>query len=164
MMLRARSSSIAAAVLAALGLILLIWFPLHAQLTRRIKTSNFTWPEYYDQPISATNPTNRLKLLLRGAQAQYLSNDVVAITTARLEHYPPSGRGTNLLALSPFCHFDSDAHTVTGTGRVDIAADDGKIAVQGHTGFRFDMTNYVLDVSNRTRTVLRRTLMNPTNR
>lgn len=150
--------------LGALSVGALLLLSAHAQFSSGIKTKNFTYTEFYDQPISATNPTNRLKLLLRGAQGRYLSNNLAAITTARLEHFPPTGRGTNLIAITPFCVLDLDAHSVSSTNRMDIAVDDGKLTVRGDTGFHFEMTNYILHVSNRTRTVLRQGLMNMTNR
>ena len=93
-------------------------------------------------------------MLLRGAVGEYYSNNISGITTARLEHYPESGKGTNLVAITPFCLLDVDAHTVNSTARVDIVANDGAITVHGDTGFHFDMTNHVLYVSNRNRTVI----------
>jgi hypothetical protein len=129
-----------------------------AAISRNIRTKNFTFPQYYEQTISADNPTNRLKTLLRGAIGQFISNDVYGITTARLEHYPASGLGTNLVALTPYCLLDRENRTVTSTARVDIAASDGVINVHGDTGFYYHMTNQVLIVSNRSRTVIRRGL------
>ncbi|MEY2407669.1 MAG: hypothetical protein QOF48_339 [Verrucomicrobiota bacterium] len=130
------------------------WLPLQGQLSKNIKTKNFNYPEFYEHTIAPGNPTNRMKLLLRGSLGQYLSNSVSGITTARLEHYPESGKGTNLIAVSPFCLLDADAHTVYSTGRVDIAANDGAITIHGDNGFHFDMTNHVLYVSNHNRTVI----------
>src|SRR5438552_7222561 len=127
-------------VLAAVGL---LWLPLHGQLSRNIKTKNFSYPEFYEHTIAPGNPTNRMKMLLRGALGQYVSNDLWAVTTARLEHYPESGKGTNLVAISPFCILDSGEHTVCSTGRIDIVANDGAITIHGDTGFHFDMTNQV---------------------
>ena len=132
----------------------LFWLPLQAQLSRNIKTKNFSYPEFYPHTIAPDNPTNRMKMLLRGALGQYISNDLWGVTTTRLEHYPESGKGTNLVAISPFCLLDSGAHTVCSTGRIDIVANDGAITIHGDTGFLFDMTNHVLQVSNRNRTVI----------
>ena len=137
--------------LAAIGLFCL---PLLGQLSRNIKTKNFSYPEFYEHTISPDNPTNRLKLLLRGALGQYYSNSLSGVTTARLEHYPESGKGTNLVAITPYCLLDSGAHTVCSTARIDIVANDGAITVHGDTGFYFDMTNQVLIISNHNRTVI----------
>jgi hypothetical protein len=134
----------------------------HAQLRRNIQTKNFSFPQYYEQTISPDNPTNRLKILLRGAIGQFISNDLYGVTTARLEHYPASGKGTNLVALTPYCLLNTDERTVTSTARVDIAAKDGLINVRGDTGFYYHMTNQVLIVSNRNRTVIRRGLFEKT--
>ena len=140
--------------LLALAVISLLGLPLFGQLSRNIKTKNFSYPEFYEHTIAPDNPTNRMKMLLRGALGQYYSNDISGITTARLEHYPESGKGTNLVAITPYCLLNSAAHTVCSTARVDIAANDGAITIHGDTGFHFDMTNQVLYVSNHNRTVI----------
>jgi hypothetical protein len=132
---------------------------VRAQFTKYARTKNFIWTEHYDRPISPGNPTNALKVLIRGAEGQYLSNDQVRITTARIEHYPLGGKGTNLIAITPICLFDPDAHTLTSTDRVDIVARDGAITVNGSAGFRFDTTNTILHVSNRVRTTIQGNLL-----
>ncbi len=132
-----------------------------AQLSKYARTKNFRYTEHYDRPISPGNPTNALKVLIRGAEGQYLENDQVRITTARIEHYPLSGKGTNLIAITPICLFDPDAHTLTSTDRVDIVARDGAITVNGSAGFRFDTTNMILHVSNRVRTTIQGNLLKP---
>ena len=132
-----------------------IWLPLEAQLSRNIKTKDFSFPVFYGHTIAPDNPTNRMKFLLRGALGQYYSNTVSGITTARLEHYPESGKGTNLVAITPFCLFDSGVHTVSSaTNRIDLVGNDGAITIHGDKGFHFDMTNNVLYVSNHSRTVI----------
>ena len=156
-MKRSRMAGWLLTLMLALAAALLLPFA-RAQLRQNIRTKNFTFPQYYDQTISADNPTNRLKLLLRGAIGQFISNDVYGITTARMEHYPASGKGTNLVALTPYCLLNTDDRTVISTARVDIAANDGLITVHGDTGFYYHMTNQVLIVSNRNRTVIRRGL------
>ena len=132
----------------------LLGLPLQAQLRRDLKTKDFTYPEFYPHTISPDNPTNRMKLLLRGAEGRYYSNTLVGITTARLEHYPESGKGTNLVAITPFCVLDSAAHMVSSTNWIDLIANDGVIKIHGERGFLFDMTNQFLYVSNRSRTVI----------
>lgn len=156
-MRRHRSFVCAASGLALLALMFAL-SPAGAQLRQNIRTKDFAFPQYYDREISPNNPTNRLKLLLRGAVGQLVSNDLYGVTTARLEHYPFSGKGTNLVALTPYCLLNTDDRTVTSTARVDITANDGMITVHGDTGFFFDMTNQVLIVSNRNRATIRHSL------
>jgi hypothetical protein len=134
---------------------------VRAQITKYARTKNFRWTEHYDRPISPGNPTNAVKVLLRGAEGQYLTNDQWRITTARVEHYPLNGKGTNLIAITPICLFDPEAHTLTSTDRVDIIARDGAIVVNGSAGFRFDTTNTILHVSNRVRTTIQGNLLKP---
>ena len=132
-----------------------------AQLSKYARTKDFRYTEHYDRPIAPGNPTNAMKVLIRGTEGQYLDNDQVRITTARIEHYPMTGKGTNLVAITPVCLFDPNAHTLTSTDRVDIVARDGAIVVNGSAGFRFEMTNTILHVSNRVRTTLRGSLLKP---
>jgi hypothetical protein len=140
--------------LLALAALSLLWLSVQGQLSKNIKTKNFIYPEFYPHTIGPDNPTNRMRLLLRGALGQYISNDLWGVTTARLEHYPESGKGTNLVAISPFCLLDSGEHTVSSTGRIDLVANDGALTIHGDTGFHFDLTNHVLHVSNHNRTVI----------
>jgi hypothetical protein len=132
---------------------------VRAQISRFARTKNFVWTEHYDRPMSPGNPTNALKVLIRGAEGQGLQGDQVRITTARIEHYPLTGKGTNLVAITPVCLFDPDTHTLSSTDRVDIIARDGAVVVNGSAGFRFDMTNSTLHVSNRVRTTIQGSLL-----
>ncbi|MGH8247074.1 MAG: hypothetical protein ACREUU_11675 [Gammaproteobacteria bacterium] len=158
MILRRTSSRLLATLAVACMAALWISFG-RAQISKYARTKDFRYTEHYDRPIAPGNPTNALKVLIRGAQGQYLPNDQVRITTARIEHYPETGKGTNLVANTPLCLFDPNARTLTSTDRVDIIARDGAIVVDGSAGFRFDMTNTILHVSNRVRTTIQGSLM-----
>ena len=149
-----RTSSRLLVALAVGSMAVLLVSIVRAQITKYARTKNFRYTEHYDRPISPGNPTNALKVLLLGAEGQYLPDDQVRITTARIEHYPVTGKGTNLMAITPQCLFDPYAHTLTSTDRVDIIARDGAIVVNGSGGFRFDMTNTTLHVSNRVRATI----------
>ncbi len=149
------------AALAVASMAALLVSITRAQLSKYARTKNFRYTEHYDRPISPGNPTNALKVLIRGAEGQYLENDQVRITTARIEHYPLTGKGTNLIAITPICLFDPNEHTLNSTDRVDIIARDGAIVVNGSAGFRFDMTNATLHVSNRVRTTIQGYLLKP---
>jgi len=130
-----------------------------AQISKFARTKDFRYTEHYDKPIAPGNPTNALKVLMRGAEGQYLPDDQVRITAARIEHYPFTGKGTNLIAITPICLFDPNKHTLTSTDRVDIIARDGAIVVNGSAGFRFETTNTTLHVSNRVRTTIQGSLL-----
>ena len=146
-------------VLAVASTAALLVFVAPAQLSKYARTKDFRYTEHYDRPIAPGNPTNALKVLVRGTEGQYLDNDLVRITTARIEHYPITGKGTNLVANTPLCLFDPNARTLTSTDRVDIIARDGAIHVNGNAGFRFDTTNSILHVSNRVRTTIQGSLL-----
>jgi hypothetical protein len=156
-----RSSSRILIALAVAAMAVWLLSIARAQLTKYARTKDFRYSEHYDRPIAPGNPTNALKVLLRGAEGQYLENDRVRITTARIEHYPMTGKGTNLVAITPSCLFDPNAHTLSSTDRVDIIARDGAIVVNGSAGFRFDVTNNTLHVSNRFRTTIQGNLLMP---
>lgn len=132
------------------------------QVSKYARTKDFRYTEHYDRPIAPDNPTNAVKVLVRGAEGQFIENDQVRLTTARIEHYPMNGKGTNLIAITPICLFDPNAHTLASTDRVDIIARDGAIVVNGNAGFRFDTTNTTLHVSNRVRTTIQGSLLKST--
>lgn len=160
MSLRRTSCRLTAALAVAFMAVLLDSITF-AQLSKYARTKNFIWTEHYDRPISPGNPTNALKVLIRGAEGQGLPGDQFRITAARIEHYPVTGKGTNLIAITPICLFDPEAHTLASTDRVDIVARDGAIVVNGSAGFRFDTTNTILHVSNRVRTTIQGNLLKP---
>lgn len=136
--------------------------PAPAQISRYLRTTNFSYFEYYDVAARVTGPrTNRLKSRLHGAEGQYLSNDLVRVSTARFEHYPEEGRGTNLIALTPGCVLDRRGRELSSTNTLRVWANDGQFYLEGDSGFLYEMTNSTFFVSNRVRTVLQQSLMQP---
>ena len=125
-----------------------------AQLSQRIKGRNFTFIEYYEPEPGVKSQTNRIKSILRGAEGQSLTEDLILIRQMRIESYPQAGPGTNLVAQSPEARFDREASLVTSTGRLDLATSDGQIVMRGESGFLFSMETSTLIVSNRVRTVI----------
>lgn len=137
--------------LAWLAILVLLLPPLHAQLSRFVRGKNFKAIEYHPPVPGLKHQTNHLKNLLSGAEGQYLTNGLVRITKSRLENYPSTGIGTNLVALSPESFFDPDTKIITSTGRLDVTASDGRMTLRGETGYLFSMTNSSFVVSNRVR-------------
>ena len=125
-----------------------------AQLSQRIKGKNFTFLEYYEPEAGVKSQTNRIKNILRGAEGQSLTPDLIRIRQMRLENYPPAGPGTNLIAQSPEAYFDKEASLITSTTRLDLVTSGGQIVMHGETGFSFSMNDSTLIVSNRVRTVI----------
>jgi hypothetical protein len=93
------------------------------------------------------------------AQGQYLSNDLVLLTTMHLEHYQLDGR-TNLVARAPECFFDIESRVASSTGSLEIVGLGGAFVVHGQQGFEVRMTNSTLTLSNRVRTVIRQDMLN----
>lgn len=134
--------------------------PAPAQISKYLRTTNFAYFEYYES--AARGPgvrTNQLKSQLTGAEGQYLSNDVVRVTQARLEHYSQDRRETNLVALTPLCFFDRRQGQLSSPAALQLTANQGQLRLQGQSGFLYQMTNATFHVSNRVRTVLRAGLM-----
>ena len=125
-----------------------------AQLSQRIKGRNFTFLEYYEPEAGVKSQTNRIKNILRGAEGQSVTADLIRIRQMRLENYPQAGPGTNLIAQSPEAWFDKEAGLITSTSRLDLVTSGGQIVMRGETGFLFSMENSALIVSNRVRTVI----------
>jgi len=125
-----------------------------AQLSQRIKGKNFTFLEYYEPEAGVKSQTNRIKNILRGAEGQSLTADLIRIRQMRLENYPPAGPGTNLIAQSPEAWFDKEAGVITSTTRLDLVTSGGQIVMRGESGFLYLMEKSALIVSNRVRTVI----------
>jgi hypothetical protein len=145
-------------VLAGLGLA--IAPALLAQLGR-FAGKNFKFPEYYEASALSGSKTNRLKSLLTGTEARYLSNNLYDITRMRLDTYQVDGH-TSLVAKAPQCLLDVNARTATSTGRLEITSWDGALFVEGNEGFLVRMTNSSLTISNHVRTVIRQALSKST--
>jgi len=143
----------------------LLPFPASAQISKFMRTTNFSFADYYEG--SARGPglrTNQLKSQLRGDSGRYLSNDLVSVTLARFEFYPPEGKGTNLVALTPHCIFDRGTRELSSTNSLRLFANDGQLYLEGNSGFLYQMTNNTFYVSNRVRTVIEQSLMQPLTR
>ena len=137
-----------------IAVLLAVALVARAQLSQRIKGKNFTFLEYYEPEAGVKSRTNRIKNILRGAEGQTLTADFIRIRQMRLENYPQSGSGTNLIAQSPEAWFDKEAGVITSTTRLDLVTSGGQIVMRGETGFLFSMDDSTLIVSNRVRTVI----------
>ena len=127
---------------------------LAAQLGRFGILRGFKFPDFYDTSPTGKGQTNRLKGMLMGAVAQYITNDTWRLTQMRLEHFQFDGQ-TNLVAQAPQCLFDEETRVAWSTGRLEIVGLHGALFVEGNEGFEARMTNSTLTISNRVRTVLR---------
>ncbi len=136
------------------AVLLAVVLAARAQLSQRIKGKNFTFLEYYEPEVGVKSQTNRIKNILRGAEGQSLTADLIRIRQMRLENYPPAGPGTNLIAQSPEAWFDKEAGVITSTTRLDLVTSGGQIVMRGESGFLFAMETSALLVSNRVRTVI----------
>ncbi len=142
----------------ALGLI--VGERLSAQLSRVAIFRGFKVPEFYDTPLTEKGQTNRLKGMLQGAVARYVTNDVWQLNEMRLDHIQLDGQ-TNLVARAPECLANTDTHLAWSTGRLEIVGLHGALFVEGNEGFEARMSNSTLIISNRVRCVFRRDPLNP---
>lgn len=117
-------------------------------------------PEYYERAVQSGILTNQLKARLTMREVDYRPGRIVFGRTNQLEQYTPDGR-TNVVARAPECFFNETNRLAWSTGRLDIIALDGKFLLTGREGFAISLTNTVLIVSNRVRTVLKQNLLNP---
>ena len=136
------------------AVLLAVVLAARAQLSQRIKGRNFTFLEYYEPEAGVKSQTNRIKNILRGAEGQSLTADLILIRQMRIENYPQQGPGTNLVAQAPEARFDKEASLVTSTGRLDLVTSGGQIVMRGESGFLYSMEKSALLVSNRVRTVI----------
>lgn len=120
-----------------------------AQTTESVKRAviqkDFRIFDYYK-----TSP--RLKTLLLGAEAEYLSHPI-PIRNMTIETYTEVGQ-TNWIARAKSCFCDRTNRTAYSSGPIDFRLADGRFSLSG-TGFLWSQTNTSLIVSNRVRSVLR---------
>ena len=117
---------------------------------------SFKFPEFYE---SASSQTNRaLKTLITGDEAQPNAAGIIAVKEMRIQTYEESG-STNVIARAPQCHVDLSRRLVWSTGRLEITSANGQFLTEGNEGFFCEMTNAVLILSNRVRTVINRQLL-----
>jgi hypothetical protein len=140
-------------------LVLAVAVPLVAQIQQGFKGTGLKFPEYYEMPPPGTNRGFPLKGLLSGEQGRHLSNSIYLVIGMRLEHYEFEGM-TNLLALAPECLFNTDTRLAWSTGRLEIVGRGGALTIQGNQGFQASLTNSILIISNRVRTVIERGTLN----
>lgn len=110
-------------------------------------------------PLTGKNRSFPLKGLISGQHGQHLSNSIYLVTGMRLEHYEFEGV-TNLLARAPECVFNTDTRVAWSTGRLEIVGMGGALTIHGNQGFQASLTNSILIISNRVRTVIERGLLN----
>lgn len=133
--------------------------PLIAQIQQGFKSTAWKFPEYYETPLPGETRTFPLKGLISGEQGSHLSNSIYFVTGMRLEHYTAEGV-TNLLARAPECLFNTGTRMAWSTGRLEIVGKGGALTIQGNEGFQATLTNSILIISNRVRTVIERGLLN----
>lgn len=137
-----------------LAVLLAVALAARAQLSRNARLGPFRFIEYYPPDPLLKAQTNAVRNLLRGTNGTLVGPDVFRIRQMRLENYPQTGKGTNLIAQSPEAYFDKEKNLLNSTNRIDLVASDGQIHVKGETGFLFSMDDSALIVSNRVRAVI----------
>ena len=105
--------------------------------------------EFYEG--GGATQTHRLKSLISGAEARPLGSNWW-VSQMKIEAYDPDGR-TNLIARAPECLFEPRLQIASSTGRLELAASDGRFFVEGQ-GFLCRRTNLYLIISNQVRTVI----------
>lgn len=139
--------------------VLTVVAPLVAQIQQGFKGTAWKFPEYYEMPLVGRSRGFPLKGLISGEHGRHLSNSIYLVTGMRLEHYEFEGV-TNLQARAPECLFDTDTRVAWSTGRLEIVGMGGALTIHGNQGFQASLTNSILIISNRVRTVIERGLLN----
>jgi hypothetical protein len=138
--------------------ILFLASSLPGQLGRSWNMKGVKYAEFYEDLSTGRRQTNRLKGLLKGAEGQLLSNEVLLIQQMQLDYYHLNGQ-TNMVATAPLCLFDYGTRVAWSTGRLDLVGLEGAVRLRGYQGFEVRMTNNTMILSNRVRTVIRRELL-----
>jgi hypothetical protein len=115
----------------------------------------FKLPEFYDR---APGQTNRLlKTLITGSEARP-NGPIYDVKDMRIETFEETGQ-TNIIARAPQCNVDLGRRIVWSDGRLEVATANGQFWTEGNEGFFCRMSNSVVILSNRVRTVINRQLI-----
>ena len=109
--------------------------------------SDFVSVEYFDPPHE-----QQIKSRMSGAEAQPLSNGLLAIKQLKLESYGEDGR-LEWTVSAPECVYDTMNDTASSSGHLQVASGDGKLSIEGD-GFLWRRNAQSLTISNRVQTVL----------
>ena len=115
----------------------------------------FKFPEFFER---APGQTNRLlKTLITGSEARPAAG-VYDVKDMKIETFEETGK-TNIIARAPQCNVDLSRRVVWSTGRLEVATANGQFWTEGNEGFFCRMSNTVVILSNRVRTVINRQLI-----
>lgn len=109
---------------------------------------NYTFSDYYPAPHYT-----QMRYQLTGAEAQTLTNGLVALKQLRIVTFDV--KGVRQLAIeSPECIYDSKAREAYSGGRIQIEHGDDQLRMSGE-GFRFRQFNASLLISNDVKALVR---------
>ncbi len=132
-----------------------IAFAQDSSVTEKLKgfkTTNFTFPEYYEPPHH-----KQLRWRLKGAEATPQDNDEIQVRDAVLESYQQTG-AREILITTPECRFSYTSHDAYSDGPLRVQVLEGRFTLEGK-GFRWQQTNSSLVISNRVETSIRGDLL-----
>jgi len=137
-----------------IALCLIAVAPVGAQIGEQGRVGDFKHRELYPSLGGRVNVTNRVKNYITGVEGRYLTKNLIALTSTRLENYAPEGQFTNLVATVPACLLDTSSRIISSTGRLELLGLQRRLLVRGDEGFLFQLTNSTLFVSNHVRTYI----------
>ena len=135
--------SVACCIAAALALGCALFAP--AQIAKLEGGTNGRFPDYY--PTS--NGVRRLKSLVTAAQWRFGSNDILYLTSSKLQSFREDGTTLEWTAIAPECTFNPATREVRGTTNMYFQTADERLYVTG-VGFLWQQSNSVLTLSNQT--------------
>ena len=116
-----------------------------AQLPRTGVGKDFMYPEYW--PL--TTGVARKKSVVTAKEYQLLTNNLAALTQARIDFYNKDGTNLEWSATAHQAVVDLTARQVSGDEKAFFRTADGRLFVSG-TGFLWQPTNGLLILSNNT--------------
>ncbi len=116
-----------------------------AQIPRAGVGKDFMYPEYW--PL--TTGVARKKSVVRAEEYQLLTNNLAALTHARIDFYKTDGTNLEWSATAHEATVDINSRQVSGDEKVFFRTADDRLFVTG-TGFLWQQTNSLLILSNNT--------------
>lgn len=111
------------------------------------RVKNFSVPDYFEPPNQ-----NRMKSLLRGAEAEPQPSGRVLIRELHVETYRLDGT-TEFIIRAPECLYDAGGQVASSAGHFEARSGDDKLVIRGE-GFRWQQIDSTFTISNRVHTLI----------
>ncbi len=95
----------------------------------------------------------QVKFEMSGSEATPLNSGLVLLSNLLIKNFAVTGGQPKSIIESPYCFYDPQTNVVFSPGALKVRTDEERLLLDG-IGFRYEMTNSLLTISNRVHTVI----------